>query len=142
MYGFIASSGMLDTVLFYLFFPMALSGFVFILNVQTPDLEADIKGGKNTWVMVLGRKGSMTVIFFMILFQTIYFGILSLLTKNIGGLSTEPFFFISLLTLFLTVPCIIWRSADRVKTTKATTLNMISLFVFNGGLDLYFIISS
>jgi 1,4-dihydroxy-2-naphthoate octaprenyltransferase len=141
LYGFIASSGTLDPSLIYLLFPMALSGFVFILNVQTPDVEADIKGGKNTWVMALGRKGSLTVIFFLVLFQTIYYGTLSVLSPDMNGLSILPFFFVSLIPLLLSVPCIIWRSADKDSSTRMVTANMLSLFIFNGGLDLYFLIN-
>lgn len=141
MYGFIASSGTLDPSLLFLLFPMALSGFVFILNVQTPDLEADLKGGKNTWVMILGRKGSLTVIFFLVLFQTVYYGTLSVLSPEMNGLSIVPFFLVSLIPLLLSVPCIIWRSADKDRSTRIVTANMLSLFIFNGGLDIYFLIN-
>ncbi len=142
MYGFIVSTGTLDISLLYLLFPMSLSGLVFIINVQTPDLEADIKGGKNTWVMHLGRKGSLTILFFLVLFQTLYYGVAALLSPDLNGLSIVPFLMFSLIPLTLTLPCIILRSAKRKTVSKIVTANMLSLFMFNGGLDIYFLITS
>jgi 1,4-dihydroxy-2-naphthoate octaprenyltransferase len=142
LYGFIASTGIVDFSLLYLAFPMALLGFVFILNVQTPDLEADILGGKKTWVIFLGRKGTHVIIFFLVLFQTLYYVALLVLGSHFGGLGILPFLLFSLIPLVLAIPLIVKKNADRKMSIKMMTVNMLSLFIFNGGLGIYFIISS
>jgi 1,4-dihydroxy-2-naphthoate octaprenyltransferase len=139
LYGFIAVSGTLRSELLIFLFPMSLSGLVFIFNVQTPDIEADILGGKRTWASKLGRKASFVILSTMVFFQAIYYGLVMILPLELGGIRMQPFFIMSLIPVIASLPGAIGRPAERDSATFSVTLNMLALFMFLGGLDIIYL---
>ena len=53
--------------------PLLLSGIVFILDVQLPDIESDRKSGKDTLVSRIGGKTGLKAIIFLTLAITVYY---------------------------------------------------------------------
>lgn len=140
LFGFFALTGSFAIDLLFLFFPMMLSGIVFVLIVQVPDLEADIRGNKNTWVMKIGRKWSLRLIFLSGLVSSIYYGLLMAIDISPGGMRILPFLIASIIPLIVALPGFIFLPEDRQSATKYVSLDMLALFAYLGSLDFFFFI--
>ena len=140
LFGFYTVAGSLPVEILFFLFPMGLSGIVFVLIVQIPDMEADHKGGKRTWVGKIGRRRSFIFLFTAVFFQSLYYGIFAFIGFEPGGVSICPIFLISLTLLFASLPCLIMRPEDRETATRMAMLNMIALFLFVGLVNMVFFI--
>lgn len=137
MYGFFAVSGTLDTELLYFLFPFSLAGLYFIFNVQIPDMEADEKAGKRTWIVRLGRRNSFIMVLSFVILQTLYYTILTFGVSEINGLRLYPFMLMSMVPLLMTLPSIYFGKEDRKESVPQVTANMLSQFIYLGGLGLF-----
>lgn len=133
-YGFFAISGTLDQSLLFFLFPFSMAGLYFIFNVQIPDMEADSMSGKRTWIVRLGRRNSFLMAISFVVLQTLYYTILTLGAGDINGLEIYPFMIMSFIPLLMTLPSFFFGKENREKSLKQVTVNMLSLFIYLGGL--------
>ncbi|UCH89993.1 MAG: UbiA family prenyltransferase, partial [Thermoplasmata archaeon] len=60
--GYFVIMGRFDSTFLIFSLPLSMYGLYFIINVELPDMDSDIKGNKNTFVVRMGRKVSFAVL--------------------------------------------------------------------------------
>ncbi len=135
--GYFAMRGTLDAGATFFLIPLILCGLVSILSVEIPDMEADRRGGKQTWVARWGRQTSFIVAGCLLLAVTAYFFISPVLYP--GQLPWDSRF-IGLLSLVPLAPglwAIAKKPAEKRSATQIATWIVVALASFSILLDGY-----
>jgi 1,4-dihydroxy-2-naphthoate octaprenyltransferase len=125
--GFLALSGYLtlESVLFTL--PLMCYQVLFIMSVEIPDLECDVKGGKHTYVADHGRLAGFRLAGIFGGLATILFLLLSF-----SNLFVQPDFRVVALISLLPTGLVLWswwkRTTQQEKATRLATHNLIGIF--------------
>ena len=135
--GFLSLAGFLNMQIILFTLPAMCYQVVFIMSVEIPDLETDLKGHKNTYVVKHGRKvGFMLAGVFGVL-STILF-----LLTALKEVYTVPDFLVVALISLLPAGIGLWSwkksTTHREVATRLATYNLIGLFSFIIILDAYF----
>lgn len=135
--GFLALASLLtlESVLFTL--PLMCYQVLFIMSVEIPDLESDVKGSKHTYVADHGRLAGFRLAGVFGGLATILFLLLAL-----SNLFVLPDFRVVALLSLLPTSLALWswwkRTNQRVNDTRLATYNLIGLFSCIIILDAYF----
>ncbi|MDP3065136.1 MAG: prenyltransferase [Methanobacteriaceae archaeon] len=136
--GYLAISGYLDlqSVIFTL--PLMFYQVLFIINVEIPDMESDLNGGKRTFIVNHGRKTGFKLIGISGAISTILFMLMGL-----SNLYKMPDFrlvaLISLLPTVMGLWSFLNRTTEKKKATQLSTHTLASLFAFIIILNVYFL---
>jgi 1,4-dihydroxy-2-naphthoate octaprenyltransferase len=134
-FGYWVMKGSLDS--FFLIFSIALFiyGLVFMIIVETPDMEGDIKGKKNTLVAKRGRKTTYLLLLISLAIASSYFFILSLTDLLNEYIDFSIVFFLSLIPIIIALIGLIYRPFTKIIATKIATINLYSqvfyILIFN-----------
>jgi len=138
--GYWVISGGFDT-LFYLFaIPFLLYGIDFIITVETPDMEGDRKGGKNTLVVKIGRNKSYIILLISLVAAT-----LSFLVFALYGFDYIINFYVltalSLIPLLVAIKGYLNKPLNKKNATKAATANLMTFSMFVILVDIFLIVT-
>ncbi len=136
--GYVAIMGSMSTQFLVFSVPIMFFLLLFILSVEIPDLEADRKGGKNTFIVRYGRTKALWGIFISSALATICF--LFLFPES--QFNPINFNIVALLS-FIPLSCSILallkqKSSIKIITTSATR-NIPVLILFISLVNLYFL---
>ena len=101
-----------------------------MIIVETPDMEGDIKGKKNTLVVKIGRKNTYLILLLCLIIASAYFFIISFLDLFNKYIDFSIVFGISLIPVFIGTIGWIYRPFTKKIATKIATVNMYSLVVY------------
>jgi len=138
--GYWTMGGNLD--IFFLVFMIAflLYGLCFILIVEYPDMEGDIKAKKKTLVSKIGRKKSYKIIIISFFSITIYFLLISYLKLYDNIVNFIIIYFLSLIPLYTSLYGWFKKPFSKKKAKKISQNNMLALTFFILTINLYLII--
>ncbi len=118
---------------------MLSSGFVFILVVQIPDVEADAAADKPTWAMALGRRRAFGLVLALLVLNTIYYAILAL-----TGVDTSvQFGIVALISLAPVLPAaaaVLKRMFDAPSATRMVGAVMGANILVTIGFNIYLLL--
>jgi 1,4-dihydroxy-2-naphthoate polyprenyltransferase len=138
--GYLAVRGQFDPVFFYFSFPFMLYGFILSLCLHAPDAEIDLKSGKKTLGVRIGKHAviSLTLVCASLALLTLFFyNVFQIPTVlNLGVIflfSTAPFGFVSFGFVRY------WRKRELVSFSNSS---IVSLFLFNALMIVYLFFAS
>jgi 1,4-dihydroxy-2-naphthoate octaprenyltransferase len=134
--GYLIMRGQLDGGFWMLAPPLLLVGLAFILLVEIPDMEADRKGGKNTFVSREGRRFAFVAVGALFAIVTVLLMLLAaLFPEHPARLDA-----IAAYSLLPTVPAIvsaIRRPVARAAAARHVSVILVALVVFVAVTDAY-----
>jgi 1,4-dihydroxy-2-naphthoate octaprenyltransferase len=140
--GYWVMKGNLDFLYFAFAGAFFLYGLEFMIIVETPDMEGDIKENKLTFVARYGRKLSYILLLASLIGASLYYlsvGFLGLFDTQLN------FFVLFLLSLFpLTIALAGWlkRPLEKEIASKIAERNMYTLITFVIFINVYFIVTT
>ncbi len=136
--GYVILMGKLDVNFIFFVIPLMLYELYFILNVEIPDMEADKKGSKKTFVVSYGRSLSFILIVISALIITLYYAFLSVINLY-SAINLKIIALISLIPLTIAVLSALNRPSDRKYAYKWVNYNLIGLSIFIILINVYFL---
>jgi 1,4-dihydroxy-2-naphthoate octaprenyltransferase len=133
---FVMKSGF-DMSFLILAIPLMLYGMVFILGVEIPDMECDIKGNKRTLIVRKGRSFGFTVMGLGFLLATIYFAIMALFFPSVTSIRFEWLAFFSIIPTSLGLIGLKKRPIEKLAASKFANNEVVALFLFVILFDVY-----
>ncbi len=137
--GYWIINGSID--FFYLVFAFAFLwyGLEFMIIVESPDMEGDQLGGKQTLIASKGRRFGYRLLVIAVMISTLYFFFLAF----VGWYQTYINFYIiallSLLPLIVAIRGWFQHPYEKKKSTKIAQRNMMVLILFVIIIDIYFV---
>lgn len=119
---------------------MMLYGGAFILNVQVPDVEADLLGMKRSLATRLGRGRTLRLVSILFIMASVHWWGIYLLDLGPRGLDILPFALASLIPVLATLPSLAIKAKSRMASVRMVMANMGANFVLLGILDLALLI--
>jgi len=137
--GYFALMGKLDIYFLIFSIPLMIYQMLFINAVEIPDLEADILGGKKSWITSYGRGFGFKIILISSLLGTLSFFFISLTNIYSISLNFELITLLSLIPLFIAIWSFFKKSEDRKIATNLVNKNLMALFILGITINCYFI---
>ncbi|MGB8253348.1 MAG: prenyltransferase [Anaerolineaceae bacterium] len=137
--GYLTLQGRLDSTGALVLPPLCLYSLASILDVELPDLEVDLAGGKKTWVVRWGRRFGFRAIGLLLLASTGYF---FLFPRFYGGqlpLDFRSLGLLSLIPLGAGLVGFVNHPLERGPATRISTWIILSLVIFVLIVDAYLI---
>jgi 1,4-dihydroxy-2-naphthoate polyprenyltransferase len=135
--GYLVAAGRLDGVALAAAPPLFLYGLVFILSVQTPDVEADRLGGKRTLVARLGRRWAFLLIAAAGLLASAAFYLLGMLYPSAYPGAPGMLGLLSLLPAGVVLMAGVQRQVEPPQATRWANAILIAMVLFVLFADLY-----
>ncbi len=137
--GYFVMKGGFDMSFLIFAIPLMLYGTVFILGVEIPDMEADIKGNKRTLIVRKGRAFGFTVMGIGFLMATVYFAIMALFFPSVASIGFEWLAIISIIPTSLGLMGLKKRPIEKLAASKFANNEIAALFLFITLIDIYFL---
>jgi len=135
--GYLAVRGQLDQLFVYFAVPFVMYGLILSLSLGAPDREIDQKGGKRNLVVRKGERSVFSVILAMALLATVTFCVYAWqLTQAAFNLGMVVLFSVAPLTAGLIGFVRVFQNKDM---NRFSTLNIVSLFLFNALMVAYLV---
>ena len=133
--GYVAIKGSMDINFLIFSIPLMLLMLFFISSVEIPDLEADERGGKKTFIVRYGRRFGFLIIFFSSSLATLFF---LLLPKNLYyPINFNIVAILSLIPVFCSILALLKRNNSREEINSIVSRNISSLILFVTLVDIY-----
>lgn len=137
--GYLVGSGTIETLLLVFAIPLILYGFLFILTVELPDLEADIEAGKRNLVVIKGPDLAPGMSFAICLVGTSLLMLYHLLDL-LSPLHILPFVLASLIPLLVSLKGFLRPPRRRESMVSHTKITLLSLISFLLVMDAYLLV--
>jgi 1,4-dihydroxy-2-naphthoate octaprenyltransferase len=136
--GYLSVRGQLDPLFLWFAFPFVMYGLMLSLSLEAPDREIDLKGGKRNIVV---RKGE-TFVFMLVTMSAMSASLAFLFTAMLAPQGAVDFRFVSLFSIVpLTAGFVAFlRRFRKSEANRFSTLNVASLFIFNGMMVAYLLL--
>jgi len=128
--GYLILKASLDLAFGVFALPCMLYAFDFIICVEIPDMESDLRGNKNTLIVRKGRKFSFALIIISVSLASLCFLIVQLANFVHLPVDFRLIFLLSLLPLFLGVLGLVRKTEDRNIATESVSYEILGLTVF------------
>jgi 1,4-dihydroxy-2-naphthoate octaprenyltransferase len=140
--GYWTMNGNLD--IFFLIFTSAflLYGLNFMIIVETPDMEGDIKAKKTTLVVKLGRKNSYKLILLSLIAASLYYLLIAYLRLYNADFDYSIIFILSIIPILVAIYGWFKKPFSKNIATKIAQKNMYALILFIIIINIYLIINS
>ncbi len=141
--GYLIARSRLDEMFLVFLLPSLLYSLAFIVSVEIPDLESDLLGGKNTFIVRKGRSAGYVLITGAFVSSTLYFLALSMVRDAISLVSEIDFRLITAISLIplSSMLLVFVRKRNRKKSPQESVENLLLGFtVFLILLDFYLIL--
>lgn len=138
--GYWVIKGNLDLFFFIFAIPFFLYGLHFMIVVETPDMEGDIKGKKKTLIARYGRKYGYIISLISLSIASIYYFIIGLFYEF------DPYIFypmigiLSLIPLSFAIHGWLKEPFTKIIATDIAVRNMMGLVVFILLINIYFVL--
>jgi len=139
--GYWTMSGKMDIFFFVFAVPFFLYGLNFMIIVETPDLEGDIKGDKNTLVTRIGRKKSYKLILLSLLSASLYYLIIGYIGLFKSYFNYSVIYALSLIPLIIAIYGWFKQPFTEKRALKISENNMYALLIFIIITNIYLIVS-
>ncbi|HEY3272206.1 MAG TPA: prenyltransferase [Methanocella sp.] len=135
--GDFSQSGVAFSPLFLVFLvPLLLYSLSFIINVEVPDMEGDIAGGKRNFIVRKGRAAGFLAIGLLCTLATVF---LAALSVGHFQIDFEPALLFSLIPLLPALSGMIRRPTDRGTAVKLVQINVGCFLLFILLMDAYLV---
>jgi len=138
--GFFALMGTINLPFLIFAVSMLFLQFLFTMSVEIPDMEADIAGGKMTWIASHGRKFGFKLIAISGILATISFLIMPFSNLFPAVIDFKILAVISLIPMSLGFIELIKNPNDNDSATKFCIYNLVRIFISVILMNCYFII--
>ncbi len=128
--GYLILKASLDLAFGVFALPCMLYALAFILGVEIPDMESDLRGNKNTLIVRKGRKFGFILIFISVSLASLCFLIAQLANFVHSPVNFRLIFLLSFLPLFFGVLGLVRKTEDRDIATKSVGYEISGLAVF------------
>jgi 1,4-dihydroxy-2-naphthoate octaprenyltransferase len=129
-------------LLFYIFASVfLLYGFHFIISVELPDMEGDLKANKFTLVAKIGRKNSYRLLLLSIISASILLILFSVFNIVSNSVNLMIVFFLSFIPLVTGLSGLLNKSITKKNSLNISSNNIIALVGFIFSIDIYLIFS-
>jgi 1,4-dihydroxy-2-naphthoate octaprenyltransferase len=135
--GYLVMKSGFDISFLILATPLMLYGMVFILGVEIPDMEGDIKGDKRTLIVRKGRSFGFTLMGLGFLLATIYFAIMALFFPSVTSIRFEWLAVFSIIPTSLGLMGLKKRPIEKLAASKFANNEVAALFLFVILFDVY-----
>jgi 1,4-dihydroxy-2-naphthoate polyprenyltransferase len=135
--GFVAITGSINSPFILFSLPIMLFLLLFILSVEIPDREADLKGGKNTFIVRYGRVKSLILTVVASALASLSF--LSLPNNLYPPINLNLIALLSLIPLLSAFIAYLNRKTSLVTLSKYVNRNVTTLIVFVTLVNAYFL---
>jgi len=136
--GYLVTMGHFDSLLFFLAIPFIMYGFILSLSLEIPDMETDLRTGKNNLVVRKGRRFAFLIIMALSSLATITF------LSYANGIIAPTVIDLRVVTAFSCVPLFtallgfLHRPEKRQNVNHLSSANIVALFIFIILTDVYF----
>ncbi|MFH0848956.1 MAG: prenyltransferase [archaeon] len=138
--GYLAARGKLDSFILPLTIPFIMYGFILSLSLEIPDMEDDLKVGKTNLVVRKGRQFAFVTIAFLSSLATIAFLVVAKSAAPPTSIHLGVFTVFSLIPLAAGAAGSLQKPQIRSETTRFSTANNVSLFIFNILTNIYLLV--
>jgi len=128
--GYLIQKASLDLAFGVFALPCMLYALAFIICVEIPDMESDLRGNKNTLIVRKGRKFGFILITISVSLASLYFLIIQLANFVHLPVDFRLISLLSLLPLFLGVLGLTRKTEDRNIATKSVSYEISGLAIF------------
>lgn len=135
--GYLVLAGKFDAYFLFFAFPLFLYVFAFLLNVEIPDVEGDLQGGKKTLVVRKGQGFSFKLSVFAIGLAIIYLAGSAMLDFPLKGIKAWIIVVLSLIPLISGVLSILKGSNRQGLASRLAMINLMALISFLLLVDVY-----
>ena len=127
----------------FLFFaiPFLLYGLDFIISVETPDMEGDKQGKKQTLVVRKGRRFGFRLTLLSVLASTCIFFMIWITEAVISPINFFLVFLFSIIPLIVAAPGALKKDLEKTTASTLATANTVALIAFIVVIDIYFFLS-
>lgn len=136
--GYVAIMGNLSTQFMVISIPFMLFLLLFILSVEIPDMEADLKGGKNTLIVRYGRIKALWTIFITSSLATACF-IFIFPENQYNPINFNLIAILSLIPLLSAFLALLKRNSSLKLIASSSTRNIPALILFITLVNIYFL---
>jgi len=138
--GYWTMHGSLDAVFGLFAIVFFIYGLEFMIIVETPDMEGDIKAHKSTLVTKIGRKQSYVILLFSVLLASLYFFIMGFFGFLPTTINFIPLVLLSLIPLFIAIFGWLKHPLSKTIASKVAQQNMNALISFILLINVYFVV--
>lgn len=128
--GYLILKGSLDLKFGVFALSCMLYALAFIVCVEIPDMESDLRGNKNTLIVRKGRKFGFTLITVSVSLASLCFLIVQLANFVHLPVDFRLIFLLSFLPLFLSAFGLVRKTEDRRTATRSASNEISGLTVF------------
>ncbi|MFQ5976894.1 MAG: prenyltransferase [Candidatus Heimdallarchaeota archaeon] len=129
-WGFLVLNGHFNFDFLIFAFPLLLYGFVFIISVEIPDMEADRLAGKKTLIAQKGCNFGFMINAILLSLATIYFLGIFALQVPLNAINPGIIAVLSLIPAVVGLLGLIRHSMDDNSASKGSFITISSLFLF------------
>jgi 1,4-dihydroxy-2-naphthoate octaprenyltransferase len=137
--GYLVMNGTFGWNFLILAMPLMMYGIAFILGVEIPDMEGDIRGNKRTMIVRNGRPFGFTVIAICFFLATLYFVIMAMFYNSVIPFRFEWLALLSLIPTGMGLAGLIKRPVETLVASKFANNEVAALFLFVFLVDIYFL---
>lgn len=135
--GYLVMNGAFDWNFLIIALPLMMYGASFILGVEIPDMEGDIKGNKRTLIVRKGRGFGFSLMAIGFLMATLYFVIMAIFFSSATSLRFEWLALLSLMPTSLGLVGLIKRPVEKLAASKYANNEVAALFLFVMLVDIF-----
>jgi 1,4-dihydroxy-2-naphthoate octaprenyltransferase len=139
--GYWVIRGGFDPLFLTFAIPFLLYGLDFIISVETPDMEGDKQGKKQTLVVRKGRRFGFRLTLLSVLASTCIFLIIWITGAVISPVNFFLVFLFSMIPLLVAAPGVLKKNLEKKTANTLATANMVALIAFIVVIDIYFLLS-
>jgi 1,4-dihydroxy-2-naphthoate octaprenyltransferase len=139
--GYWIAKGGLDSLFFIFATVFLLYGLHFIISVELPDMEGDLKAKKYTLVTRLGRKTSYRILILSILSASIFLMFFSAINIVSNSINLFIIFLLSFIPLIIGLSGLLKKPFTKTNSIIITRNNIFALIGFIFTINIYLIFS-
>lgn len=138
--GYIVTKGKFDPLFLLLAMPFTMYGFTLSLSLEAPDMEDDIRVGKNNLVVRKGRGFAFSAIGMLSIIATLTFLTYAKVVEPTTNIDFRIVLMISYIPLAVGLVSLLRRPGIGEGVNRLSTAYIVALFLFNMFMNLYFLI--
>jgi len=128
--GHFVASGTLGSLFPWFILPLSCYGLFFIITVELPDVESDILGHKNNFLVIFGRTIGKTISVVATLFGTLTLALIFFFAPITQNIEVLPFVFFSGFPLLASILGVLCLNNTRKTIVNQVMFNMATMILF------------
>jgi len=135
--GYLVTKGRFDSLFLFLAVPFMMYGFMLSLSLEIPDMEDDLRAGKNNLVVRKGRSFCFLAVMALSSLATVTFLIYSVAVASLQIINLKVITILSCMPIATGLTGFLKRPEEREEADRLSAAHIVALFLFNIFTDLY-----